>query len=60
MIDHWDKFGRIELIRQMRGPDHKEHFYRLDMAKLNVGNLVRGIKTNEELDQIFDNYAGRL
>lgn len=60
MIDHWDKFGRIELIRQMQRPDHKEHFYRLDMAKLNVRNLVRGIKTNEELDQIFDNYAGRL
>ena len=60
MIDHWDKFGRIELIRQMRGPDHKEHFYRLDMAKLNVRNLVRGIKTNEEFDQVFDKYAERL
>lgn len=58
--NHWDKFGRIELIRQMRGPDHKEHFYRLDMGKLNIRNLVRGIKTNEELDRIFDKYAERL
>ncbi len=57
---HWDKFGRIELIRQMRGPDHKEHFYRLNMGKLNIRNLVRGIKTNEELDRIFDKYAERL
>ena len=56
---HWDKFGRIELIREMRGPDGQMHFYRLDMAKAAVRNRVRGITNNAELDRIFDEDAER-
>ena len=56
---HWDKYGRIELIREMRGPDGQMHFYRLDMAKASVRNRVRGITNNSELDRIFDEDAIR-
>ncbi|MED3844479.1 type III deoxyribonuclease, partial [Geobacillus stearothermophilus] len=56
---HWDKFGRIQLIRQKKGLDGREHFYRLDMAKVAVRNKVRGITSNEELDRIFDTDAER-
>ena len=56
---HWDKYGRIELIRQMRGPDGHLHFYRLDMAKASVRNRVRGISGNAELDRIFEEDAVR-
>ena len=31
--EHWDKFGRIQLIRLKKGVDGREHFYRLDMEK---------------------------
>jgi len=51
---HWDKFGRIQLIRLKKGVDGHEHFYRLDMGKTTVRNKVRGITSNEELDRIFD------
>ncbi|MEK4359934.1 DEAD/DEAH box helicase family protein [Paenibacillus sp. FSL M7-1455] len=51
---HWDKFGRIQLIRLKKGVDGREHFYRLDMGKTTVRNKVRGITSNEELDRIFD------
>lgn len=56
---HWDAFGRIELIRKQRGPDGREHFYRLDMAKASIRNKVRGITNNAELDRIFDEDAVR-
>lgn len=56
---HWDKFGRIQLIRQKRGVDGREHFYRLDMEKTTISNKVRGITSNEELDRIFDEDAVR-
>lgn len=56
---HWDKFGRIELIREMRGPDGQMHFYRLDMAKAATRNRVRGITNNAELDRIFNEDAER-
>lgn len=55
--EHWDKFGRIQLIRKKTGPDGREHFYRLDMATVAVRNKVRGITSNEELDRIFDTDA---
>lgn len=55
--EHWDKFGRIQLIRQKRGADHRAHFYRLDMSKLAVRNKVRAISSNEQLDRIFDSDA---
>ena len=56
---HWDKYGRIELIREMRGPDGQMHFYRLDMAKAAIRNRVRGISSNPELDHIFEEDAVR-
>ncbi len=56
---HWDKYGKIQLIRQQRGADGRDHFFRLDMATLTVRNKVRGITSNEELDRIFDTEAER-
>lgn len=56
---HWDKFGRIQLIRKLTGPDGNEHFYRLDMSDLNVCQRVMGITSNQELDHIFDEAATR-
>ncbi len=56
---HWDKYGRIQLIRRQKGPDGKEHFYRLDMSNPDVRQKVRGITTNEELDRIFAEDAAR-
>ena len=56
---HWDKYGRIQLIRKMNGPDGNEHFYRLDMSDLSVCQRVLGISSNQELDHIFDESASR-
>ena len=56
---HWDKFGRIQLIREMKGPDNQMHFYRLDMGKAAIRNRVRGITSNAELDHIFNEAAVR-
>lgn len=56
---HWDKFGRIQLIREMKGPDNQMHFYRLDMGKAAIRNRVRGITSNAELDRIFEEDAVR-
>ncbi len=56
---HWDKYGKIQLIRKQKGPDGREHFYRLDMAKTIVCNKVLGITTNTELDRIFAENAER-
>jgi type III restriction enzyme len=50
---HKSVYSRIELIRKQRGKDGKEHFYRLDMGKLKIRNLVRGVTSNTELDNIF-------
>lgn len=55
--NHGEHFGRIQLIRKSRGPDRRDHFYRLDMGKLSVRNKVRGITSNAELDRIFDEDA---
>jgi type III restriction enzyme len=49
----------IQLIRKKRGADGNDRFYRLDMSKVNVGNKVRAISSNEELDGIFDEDAIR-
>lgn len=57
--EHWDKFGRIQLIRLKKGVDGREHFYRLDMEKTTIRNKVRGITSNEELDRIFNEDAVR-
>ncbi len=56
---HGERFGRIQLIREQRGPDGANHFYRLDMSKTAIRNRVRGITSNEELDRIFEDLAER-
>ena len=56
---HWALFGRIQLIRQKRGLDGRDHFYRLDMSKTLIWQKVRGVTSNEELDRIFDEDAER-
>ena len=56
---HGSAFGRIEPIREYPGADGKKHFYRLDMGKLQIRNKVRAIKSNDELDAIFDEYGER-
>lgn len=50
-------FDRIQLIRKQRGADGKEKYYRLDMAKNTVSQLVRDAITDTQLDQIFDQKA---
>lgn len=54
---HWNRFGRVQLIRKQRGPDGQDHFYRLDMAKVAVMKRVRAITSNTELDQVFAQHA---
>lgn len=54
---HWDKFGRIQLIRRKPGPDGRDHFYRLDMSNQQIRSRVRAIHSNPELDHIFDECA---
>jgi type III restriction enzyme len=55
--EHWDKFGgKIQLIRKHRGADGREHFYRLDMSKVAIRNIVRGISSNSELDRVFSEF----
>jgi len=56
---HFGKFGRIQLIRRHKDENGKEHFYRLNLSKLNIRNKVRGVKSNEHLDTIFDTDAER-
>ena len=56
---HGASFGRIELIREQSGVDGKKHFYRLDMGKIQIRNKVRAIKSNDELDAIFEEYGER-
>lgn len=56
-MKHWDKFGRIQLIRKLPGPDRQEHFYRLDMSDSSVRQRVIGVTSNQELDHIFDEDA---
>ncbi|MDR1896388.1 MAG: DEAD/DEAH box helicase family protein [Prevotellaceae bacterium] len=57
---HKNVYSRIELIRKQKGKDGKEHFYRLDMGKVKIRNLVRSVSSNAELDRIFDNEAVTL
>jgi hypothetical protein len=51
---HNQLFDRIELIRKKKGPDGKDHFYRLDMAKTTIRKEVLKISSVTELDNIFD------
>ena len=51
---HASYYGRIQLIRKKRGNDGVEHYYRLDLSNITVMRKVLAIKSNEELDCIFD------
>lgn len=53
---HGEHFGRIQLIRKAKGADRRDHFYRLDMGRLEIRNRVRSISSNDELDIIFKEY----
>ena len=50
-------YNRIQLIRKKTGADHKEHFYRLDMSKVQVRNKVKSITDNTALDALFETDA---
>ena len=50
---HWDKFGKIQLIRKQKGPDGQEHLYRLDMSNTSICQKVRGFTSNTQLDDLF-------
>ena len=54
---HQFTYNRIQLIRKKMGADHKEHFYRLDMAKVQIRNKVKAITDNAALDALFDTDA---
>jgi len=54
---HSSSNGRIQLIRKKRGGDGVEHYYRLDLSRIEVMRKVLVIKSNEELDKIFEDEA---
>jgi type III restriction enzyme len=54
---YWDLFGRIQLIRKMKARDGKNHYYRLDVGELATRKKVLAVKSNDELDRIFDQEA---
>lgn len=54
---HSGAYGRIQLIRKMRGNDGAEHYYRLDLSNITVMRKVLAINSNEELDRIFETDA---
>ncbi len=54
---HGTQFDRIELIRRKRGEDNKFHYYRLNVAAERTRKQVLPIKSNDELDRVFDDEA---
>lgn len=54
---HWTVFGRIQLIRKMKGSDGANHYYRLDMSRISTRNKVRSIVDNHALDELFNTDA---
>jgi type III restriction enzyme len=54
---HWAQFMRIQLIRKKRGPDGQDHFYGLDLGDETIRAQVLPIKSNDELNRIFDKHA---
>ena len=54
---HRGIYGRVQLIRKQRGPDQREHFYRLDFADVTVRNQLRGITSDKELDEAFGRFG---
>lgn len=57
---HLDLFGRIELIRKVRGADGKEHYFGLDMGNATVRKKMLRVTSNDQLDQIFSEEARPL
>jgi type III restriction enzyme len=54
---HWNLFGRIQIIWKMRGKDGKDRFYRLDVSKDVIRKQVLAVTSNQQLNQIFDEFA---
>jgi len=54
---HLAVYDRIQLIRKKMGADRREHFYRLDMSRLDVRNKVKEIVSDNDLDALFDSMA---
>lgn len=50
-------FGRIQLIRKTKKPTGEEGFIRLDMSRSEVRRRIRRTSTNDELDNVFDDYG---
>ena len=55
---NWARFDSIQLIRKQRGPDGKEHFYRLDVGKAAVRMQVLAISSNDQFDGLFVQSVG--
>ncbi|MFC1481609.1 DEAD/DEAH box helicase [Candidatus Neomarinimicrobiota bacterium] len=55
--EYSNRLGRIELIRKMSGPDGKQRYMRLDIARDVVFNRILKATTNSQLDDIFDDLA---
>ena len=55
--EHWNLFGRIQLIRKKRAADGVERYFRLDVGNEAVRKKVLAVTTNTQLDQIFDDEA---
>jgi len=55
--EHWYLFDRIQLIRKKKGPDGEYRYYRLDVGKGPVRKRVLSVKSNNELDQLFEQEA---
>ena len=50
---HWDLFGRIQLIRKIKGADGVDRHLRLDVGNQAVRRKVLRVATNHQLDQVF-------
>lgn len=51
--NHWHLFGRIQLIRKLRGADGVEKYFRLDVGKEPVRKKVLQIANSEQLNALF-------
>src|SRR5690606_1748915 len=56
---HWDKFGRIQLIRLKKGVKLCVHDLLVDMGKSTNSKKVQCITSNEDHERINDTYSVR-
>jgi len=54
---HWHLFGRIQLIRKQKSPAGSDRFYRLPIDSEPVRRELLAIKSNDELNQIFEEHG---